>query len=472
MAIVLKKNSVAITSSVDWTSINLTLVLTKEVCRLSFKIKNYGTKSTLVLGDQVDLYEGATHLFGGTVTDKENIVSGGILIETLYTCCDWSFRLNSTLVVQTYTDDDPQTIVRDILTEFTDGTFGSTNVILAGVNVPTIRFNYEQVTTAIEKLANLIGWEWYVDADKDVHFFPPSTVVTGPYTIDDTGGNLEWTSLQVDQNLTNMKNSIFVIGGTYVKTLTSTTTPDIYLTDSTKAVFSLAYAYDPTTIIVTLNAVAQTVGTDQATDPTTVQVLYNQASRFVRFTTVPPTTTGIVKIYGDALIPILAHIQNSASILAYGEIQDAIIDQQIQSIEEAQERAQSEIDKYGSPVYVVKFSTLKTGFQVGQTVRINSTLFSVNILVVIKRITGKMYSPTQMHYDIECVGSGKVTFIDIMKLLLLQNKANTVVSDSTILEVLLLLDEATTVSDTLSPPTSTTGPYKYDTAICNFSTYG
>lgn len=474
MAIVLKKNTVDISSSVQMESLDGSWVLTKEVGRLNFTIRNYSGKATCALGDTIDLYEGATHLFGGTITEIENINEGGKLISTLYKCTDWSFRLNSQLVVNTYTDMDPKDIVEDIIDTFTDGTYTTNNVVMGNFNVSTIKFNYEQVTISLERLANQIGWEWFVDADKDVHFFPPDTVVSAPFDIDDTSGNLEWASLDINQDITNMKNSVYVIGGLYSKVYDATTTPDKYLTDGTKSVFPLAYTYDPSTIIVTLAGVAQSVGTDQVTDPTSVQVLYNNDGRFVRFTTVP-TTGQTVKIYGNAQIPILAHVQNQVAISLYGEIQDVIFDQQIESFEEAQERASAQVAKYGSPVYAARFATLKTGLVVGQTIRVNSVIFGTDVLMVVKRISGKLYSPTQMRYEVECVGTESVNFIDIMKLLLTQANASTVISDSTVLQVLLSFNESLVLADTLNTPTATAGPYKYgsdaNAGVYNFSTY-
>ncbi len=466
MAIVIKKNTVDISSSIDTRSVVVTFVLTKEVSRLQFNIKNTPTKASCDLGDQIDVYEGSDHIFGGTVTEKNDEVAGGILIATHYTVNDWSFRLNSKLVIRNYEEEDPQTIVNDIIASFTDGTFGTTGVVLAGYDIPSIKFNYEQVTASIEKVAKQIGWEWYVDADKEVQFFPPSVIVNAPYTIDDTMGNLEWRTLNIEQSLINMKNSVYVIGGTYSKVLDASTTPDKYLTDGTKTVFTIAYPYTADTIVVTLAGVSQTIGTDQITDPGTVQVLYNQASRFIRFTSVP-TTAQEVRVYGTAEIPILAHVQNESAILAYGEIQDAIIDPQIKSTEEAQARGNAQISQFGTPVYAVKFSTLKTGFRVGQTVQVDSTLFGEEVMVIIKRITGRMYSPTQMRYEIECVGTEKVSFVDIMKFLLLREKTDTVVADNTVLQVLLLFSELTNVFDNTSDPTSTSAPYVWDAAVAS-----
>ncbi len=475
MAITIKRYGEDISNSVSTDDMVMTQVLTKEVGRLEFKILNTPGKSTCSLGAVIEIIEDGTKIFGGTVTDKQAIIDGGILVGNLYIANDWSFRLNSKLVIQSYEAQDPQAIVDDIIANYTDGTFTTTGVVLGGFNVPSVKFNYQQVTVSLEKLANQIGWQWFVTPDKDVQFFPPTVVVSAPYDIDDTSGNLEWASLDIDKNIINMKNSVYVIGGTYTKTLDASTTPDQYLTDGTKSVFSLAYPYTPDSIVVTLAGVSQTIGTDQVTDPGSVQVLYNEGGRFIRFTSVP-TTGQTVKVYGMAQIPILAHVQDNVAIAAYGEIQDAIIDQQIKSIDEAQQRGQALIEKYGAPVYAIKFATLRTGFRVGQTVRVNSTILGENVLVVIKRIVGKPYGANQFRYEIECVGTETVNFIDIMKMLLTQANDQTVVNDSTVLQVLQLLSETLTVTDTLIAPTSTSGPYKWGVDAAakawNFFTWG
>ncbi len=365
--ILLYKNGIDFTSSVDMKSLRGRLVLTKQVSTLTFNIKNYGGKMLPSVGDQIDLYLTADHVFGGTITQIADVNSGGNLVVTQVTCTDWSFRLNSKLVVKTYANMDPRDIIIDILNTFTDGTYTYANVDAAGFNVSSIKFNYEQVTIAIEKLAKMIGWEWYVDADKDVHFFSPVTSPDAPFGIDQTNGKIINNSLVVSLDLTNLKNSISVVGGTYQKNFTVLTTPDVYQTDGIKQIFPIGYSYTAASIVVELAGVAQTVGIDQVTDPGSVQVLYNEASRFIKYTSVP-TTGQTTKIYGDAQIPILVHSQNNSSVAAYGEVQDVIIDPTISSIEEAQERALAQLALYGTPVYNVTFDTLEPGLEIGQRI--------------------------------------------------------------------------------------------------------
>ena len=414
---------------------------------------------------------GLTHIFGGTCTNVEITIQGGTLLAYQISCVDWSYKLNSILVTKSYAAMDPADIVADIIANFVPAGLGFTqnHVVRGNFQVASIKFKYEQVTQALEKLAKQIGWEWYVDPAKDIHFFLVQNN-PAPFNIDETTGMIEWPSLDVQIDLTNMKNSVYVVGGNYLKTLTAVTAVDVYQTDGVKTVFPLAYAYDQAGLTVTLDAVTQTVGIDQQTDPTTVQWLYSSSGRFIRSTSTV-ATGHTLKVFGKAQIPILAHAQNSSAIALYGENQDSVIDKQIKSVAEAQQRALAEILQFGHPVYDVKFKTLQTGLVIGQTILLNSVNLGItNYPLVIKRIDGNAYSPSKFEYQVEALGSDNVTFVDIMSRLLTQENNNADTSDNSVLEGLLVFSDAMTLSDVLSTTTST-GPYKWGagTPIANWN---
>ncbi|HVB33710.1 MAG TPA: hypothetical protein VNJ52_04970 [Patescibacteria group bacterium] len=459
-------NGTDISNSIDWSTVDLVSVLTKEVSTLKFNVKlgagqTTPAKTVPKVGDVIKMYDSSGVIFGGTVTETEVTVAG-LLFTYQISCTDWSYTLDGTLIAKNYASMDPHDIVLDIVSTVggTAKGFTTNHVQVGNFLVPSIKFNYEQPTKALEALAKLIGWDWYIDADKDVHFFL-GAVDNGigeggaaPITIDETSGDIEWNSLDIDVNLQNMKNSVYVIGGLYDKTFTALDAVDVYLTNGQQQVFSLAYAYDKSTLVVELDGVAQSIGTDQQTDPSTVQVLYNDAQRFVRFTAGAPSSGQTVLVYGKARIPILAHASDSVGIATYGEFQDSIIDRQIYSVQEAQQRAQAEILQFGHAVYDVKFNTLTSGCKIGQTIILNSPKLGItNQYLVIKRIEASVFVPGtqgQLEYQIEALGSDNVTFVDIISTLLQQENANTTVDDSTVLEVLLSLAETVKVDDTVA----------------------
>jgi hypothetical protein len=384
------------------------------------------------------------------------------------------------VVKKNYAGMDPHDIVVDLVSNFCPAGFTTNHVQVGNFLVSSIKFNYQQPSKALQSLAQQIGWDWYIGPDKDVHFYfaegnpaSSSEITLAPIIIDDTTGDIEWKTLDVEVDITNMKNAIYVVGGTYAKDYVLSPNPmatppqyapvDVYTSVAGTFVYPLAYPYAIDTMEVTLGGIGKAIGTDQQTDPTLVQVLYNDQGRFIRFTSDPGSGNQIV-IQGQAQIPILAYVQDSASITAYGMLQDSIVDSTILSIAEAQERAQAEIDMFGHPVFTVKFNTLSVNANqlfIGQQITLNSTKFGVsNKALIIKQINCVARTPFQLEYQLQCLGSDVVSFNDIMLTLLQQNLGAATTPDSIVLQVLLPVDEFMALTDTVTV-TGTAGPYAW-----------
>jgi hypothetical protein len=467
-------NGTDISSSVDWTTIDMVSVLTKESGSLKFNVKigsgqTFPAKTVPAVGDVINLYDSTGIIFGGTVTEVEATIEG-LMLTWQITASDWGYLFDGTLVKKNYAMMDPHDIVVDIVSTFCAGTgFTANHVQTGNFLIPSIKFNYQQPTKALESLAKLIGWDWYIDPNKDVHFFLGDVEDaigeggTAPISVDSSSGKIEWNSLDVDLNLTNMQNSVFVIGGTYAKTFTAANTIDTFLTDGVTQFFSTSYPYTTSTIVVTLNGVAQTVGTANSTDPTTVQVLYNSTQRWIQFTAGAPTSGETVKVFGQANVPIVAHAADATSVAEFGEYQSVIVDSKISSVPEAQARAQAAILQFGHPVYDVKFNTLVPGCAIGQAISVNLPAFNINKQLVIKRVEAVGYAPGangKLEYQIECIGSDTVTFTDLMTTILQEEANQTPVDESTVNENLVPTAEAILATETLAATTSSK-PYHW-----------
>ena len=477
MTIQILDASTDISTGIDWRSIDLTMVLTKEQGTLKFDILNNNSPTIPALGDVIYLKYNGTTLFGGTCTEREIVIDGGLVQRYKITCMDWGYRFNSKLVHKSYSNMDPHDIVVDLVTNFAGSGFTTNHVQVGNFKVASIKFNYEQPTKALEALAKQIGWDWYIDPNKDVHFFFATTqtgsaeLLPAPFNIDDTSGNVNWSTLDIDQSISNMKNSIYVIGGIRYQTYGSGNTPDIYTSVGGQFVYYLAYPYDITTLNVKLGGLTQSIGTDGQTPAGSVNVLYNNGSGggaqggspFIRFTSDPGSGSQIL-VYGNASLPIVAFLQDNNSVATYGAQPDVINDKQIRSVQEAQERAEAEIIMFGHPVYDVKFDTISAlSYQlyIGQTILLNSVKIGIsNYPLIVKRIEARGYSPTQLIMSVECLGSDNVTFTDIMLNLLQQANAQNVSPDNTILEIILYIEETIPISDTVTV-TGASGPYKW-----------
>lgn len=463
-----KLNGSEISESVNWPSLSLTSVLTKEVDRFEFRIKNTPTKTIPVVGDEIELLEGsvigsADKLFGGVVVEQNAIVIGGRLQGYDIRCKDWSYLLDRKLVIRSYAAPtggaatyNPSTIAQDIIDDFTTG-FTTTNIQTAVFNIVSIKFNYEPVTRALTLLSQQIGWDWYVDPNKDIHFFAEETA-SSPFNLTDENGLYEWATLEVNTNVMNLKNTVIVRGGSYKKTIVEADAVDSYKATTGQKTFSLAYQYSDLT--VELNGVVQSIGTDQQTDPGTVDVLYNFTEKFITFTSALASGDSVV-IYGDALIPIIARVRDQISIDTYGVFEQAIIDKSITSIGEAQSRARAELIKYSASTHEARFKTEETGLRVGQTIRVQSTVRGIDRNFKIIRIIGKPHGYDRMIYEVFLLASGQVTFTDIMVDLLGRDKKNVEIADNEVLEAIESFNETLQFAEVLGTPTTSTGPYEW-----------
>jgi hypothetical protein len=476
-----------ITSMIEFdSSFNIQSVLTKSKGSFNFSIKapkaptlpthmpaigdtiyvNYTINGTKVL------------IFGGTLVTSEPIVSGGVVLLYQMTAMDWGYALDAYVVKANYADMDPHDIVVDLIANFAPAGFTTNHVQLGNFNVSTIQFNYQQLSKALQALATQIGWDWFVDANKDVHFYfaegnvaASSEVSLAPIIIDDTTGDIEWPTLDVQVDITNMKNAVYVVGGTYQKNFELDPNPlatppqyapiDVYQTDGVSMVFPLSYSYDQSTLTITLGGVGQSIGTAQVTDPTTVEVLYDDSGRFIQFTTTPSAGQTVI-VQGEANVPILAYVTDDTSIATYGIREDAISDSKILSVQQAQERAQADIDMFGDPVYVVKFNTISpftNQLSIGQQITLNSAKFGVsNKALIIKQINFVARTPNQLEAQVQCLGSEVVSFNDIMLQLLQQSLGGESTPASTVLQNLIPIEESIVIADTVTI-TGTSGPY-------------
>lgn len=123
--------------------------------------------------------------------------------------------------------------------------------------VESITFKYEYPSKCIQQLADLFQWQWYVDQDKDIHFFAKFTELS-PFNLSDTGAKYIPNSLRISDNVDQLRNGIFVRGGQY---LDSSITEDLgHQVDGLNKIFKLGYKYSLETATLTLNSVEKALG--------------------------------------------------------------------------------------------------------------------------------------------------------------------------------------------------------------------
>lgn len=204
-------------------------------------------------------------------------------------------------------------------------------------------------------------------------------------------------------------------------------------------------------------------GADGVVDPTTVDVVYNPQSGFIRFANSnTPAINEIVRWCGTPTYPLIAQKLDLGSIAIFGTYQYVIVDQNIKSTTAAAQRLTAELAKYGGQVDGGTFSTYTPGLLAGQMININSTIRSINQNFKIDRVSTTMMSPTKFKYDVSIVTTENVSMMDVLNKLLVTDVADQINVDlNEILQVLYSATENIVLSESIV--TSLTHNMQYET---------
>jgi len=190
-------------------------------------------------------------------------------------------------------------------------------------------------------------------------------------------------------------------------------------------------------------------GADGVVDPTTVDVVYNPLTGFIRFANSnTPAVNETVRWCGTPTYPLIAQKLDLGSIANFGTYQYIIVDQNIKSTAAATQRLSAELAKYGGQVDGGTFTTYTPGLLAGQMININSTIRSINQNFKIDRITTTMMSPSKFVYDVSIITTENVTMMDVLNKLLVTDLSDQISVDANeVLQVLYSATETITLSE-------------------------
>ena len=370
-------------------------LLTKEANTASFIIYDtWGNRPAE--GQEVEvIQDGATIFAGRIVTIASEKLSGTNFIFTVE-CIDWQVDLDKRLAIQTYDDKSLYYIVDDLVTRYCDG-FTVANVENPGPTIDRVQFNYQYISECFEELAELTGYDWYVDYDKDIHFFPIETN-DAPFELVDDGTH--FNELIITPDNTQIANRIWVRGGYY--------NSNEYTQDTITAVAGqeeFPIVYFPHEFSVTVAAVAKTVGIEFVDDAGGHDFLLNYNEKLLKI-------DNIVMAGGEAVImkfkyevPILSMVQDTVSqaicVAAEGGTgihEKYIKEDKIATLDQARERGQAELNEYAYQIVEGSFTSYNAGWRTGQRLHIDLTDRNIDEYYMIREV------------ETECIGGGTMLY--------------------------------------------------------------
>lgn len=392
-------------------------------------------------------------LFGGyivEVIDNPKIKNGNL--EVTVTCIDYVRLMDSNLVHRVFENMTAKAIIEAIVQIYCIGQGITTTNVATGPTISQISFNYLQPSQCIRKLCEHTGYNWYLDYEKDLHFFPLETNVA-PFNIDANSAN--YRNLKITKDASQIKNRVYVRGGTKLSDFTT------YSTKGDGALRKFVLPDKPHDVSLTVNGVSKSVGIKNV-DTTGFDWYLNFQEKYIE-----QDDAGTVLSTSDTMeltykydIPILVALENQASIIAHGQKEFAIFDKSITTTQAARDRANAELTDYANKVVEGEFETLIPGFVSGQYMHITSTERGIDDDYIVQKVVSESMGGGMYYYTVSIASSKTVGIIRFLIQLLEANKNLIELDDNEVIDELYNISDAL-LSDSLQEALTidSTGPY-------------
>lgn len=434
------------TAFVEWEGLEVANILTRQVDTATFSFKyKYGDSFTIAVNDNIKVYDSGYMIFQGIVTNCRKTHVSGRMLRVEISACDYTRELDNKVVARTYTALTAQQIITDIILRYAPQF--DTRFVYAPVTINKIQFTYQPVSKCLEELADMIGYDFYVDEHKYLHFNQASTQ-QAPFELNDDNGSYVRGSLIFEDDIAQLRNSVYLRGGNEVALSASFQENG----DASKKTFTLGYHFSaiPT---VTVGGVAKTVGTNNVDATASFDCMWDPTGDFVVFAAAPGSGVSVV-VTGTPLYPILLTLPERTSVALYGERQIVIIDKTITTRSAGRQRALAELLRYSEALVSARFTTYTRGLKAGEVMTVDSTLFGKDGQYVVTEVRTKPWTPTQMQYEVTLVSTKLVEIVDLLGKMLRDKLKDQEYASNESFDPVEVVFEDITITDT---PTATVG---------------
>lgn len=395
-------------------------------------------------------------LFGGyiiTVSMTPTTKTGEV--GAIINCSDYVRLFDRNLVNQGYTDMTDAEIIADIIATYCPG-FGITGTnVVEGVTIDQINFNYVQPSQAMRRICDLTGRNWYIDYEKDIHYFPMLTNAA-PFNITDSQDiDEDYSNLIISKDASQIKNRVYVRGGTRLSDAT------FYETKGDGAARKFVLPDKPHDVVVKVNGATKTLGIKNI-DTSGFDYYLNFQEKYVEQDSGATllATTDTLRVEYTYDIPILVAVEDTASIAANGQREFPIFDKTITTQQAARDRASAELTDYANNLIEGTFRTFVDGFRTGQYMTINLTDYGVNAEYLIQKVVAHSFGAGKYYYDVSIASAKTMGIIRFLIELLEANNKLVELNDDEVVDNLL------SIADSLNPDSLTdlltidsAGPY-------------
>ncbi len=228
---------------------------------------------------------------------------------------DYTGKLQNVIVTESYDGETIDFIVKDLAAKYVPWAT-VVNVQTSSTAIKK-KFNREYLFDALEFLASIVGWEFYIDSDLDLNFFDPVTRIN-PVIISQATGNYRRGSAQFTED-PRIINKLYVKGGLGL----STSYTETFKGDGVRRIFNLAHK--PHNLTLTKNDAPDTsIGIDNI--DTDKNWYTNYQEKFVKHDAgqVVLTASDHIDVTYQYEYPILLLLEDKISQSKYGTFEDKL----------------------------------------------------------------------------------------------------------------------------------------------------
>jgi hypothetical protein len=337
-----------------------------------------GLTATHAFDDVTVSYTGGA-LFSGIIQSQSDSLRGGSQLNRFSTweTKDSTLRLENRIINRIYTDSSVESIIASLLIEYPCGITGN-HVRATNKIVEQIAFRYITLLAAIKQLAEITGWRWFVDADKDLHFFDTDEGVDSTvFSTSTTGGllrNIQSGSIELASEIDDRTaNRVWVIGA---RTASATMNTQSF-TQSGERIFKLGFT--PRNYQVFENGVlvdSQYIKLDTSENEANVNTKYliNLPNQVLRIpdSRQPLVVNGVhtLKITYNPEVQIADYFEDPSSIVINGIYEKAILDKDINEKLAARQRGRAELRRRSTENRTITFDTREMSVHRGKKYRL------------------------------------------------------------------------------------------------------
>lgn len=399
----------------------------RNTCEFSLKDS---TKSLIIqIGEVVRVTYNAILIFAGTIDTIDEVIAGDFsdvkIIRCI--CVDWNQLCDRHFVSARFSTEN-QTL-KDVVEAIVEEQSGivnecltnegvTTNGVQTGPALEVVAFNYEPASECFDQLAELVGYTWYVDYDKDLKFFDMATYYA-PYQLDESQWRL-FRGLRVRQSREKYRNIQYLRAGKAISNLRT----EYFKGDGTVKTFTVALklAEKPT---LAINGVPVDPGNiDVRKDEKDLedvewfydiddkQITQNSSTDYVALTSAQTLSVTYRGFY-----PILVQSRNDYEIsqrkaieadygVSTGVYEEIEIDENIDDAEMAQERVVGILRTYARIEKIVEFECDVPGFRAGQILEVKLPEFFIDAEFMITSVSFSYIGDTFFRYNISATEGG------------------------------------------------------------------